>query len=116
MTDRDILEKMMEELIKVREKGQITLPLSMRKQLGIADGSIVLSRIVDNAIVLIPQETIDRDQTWFWKENWRRLEAEAGEDIAAGRTKTFESVEDLFDDIEGTAQAGSDRKVQKKRS
>ena len=106
----------MEELIKVREKGQITLPLSMRRQLSIADGSIVLSRIVDNAIVLIPQETIDRDQSWFWKENWQRLEAEAGEDIAAGRTKSFESAEDLFNEIDGTAHADSDGKVQKKRS
>jgi len=106
----------MEELIKVREKGQITLPLSMRKTLGIADGSIVLSRIVDNAIVLVPQETIDRDQAWFWKEKWQKLEAEAGEDIAAGRTKTFDSVEALFHDIEGTAQVDPDRKVQKERS
>jgi len=106
----------MEELIKVREKGQITLPLSMRKKLGIAEGSIVLSKIVDDAIVLIPQETIDRDQAWFWKEKWQKLEAEAGEDIVASRTKTFESVEDLFHEIEGTAQAGSGRKVQNKRS
>ncbi len=106
----------MEELIKVREKGQLTLPLSMRKKLGIAEGSIVLSKIVDDAIVLIPQETIDRDQAWFWKEKWQKLEVEAGEDIVASRTKTFESVEGLFHEIEGTAQAGSDRKVQKKRS
>jgi AbrB family looped-hinge helix DNA binding protein len=106
----------MEELIKVREKGQITLPLAMRRKLSIADGSIVLSKIIDNAIVLIPQETIDRDQAWFWKEKWQKLEAEASEDIASGRTKTFDSVEDLFHEIEGTTQADPDRKVQKKRS
>jgi AbrB family looped-hinge helix DNA binding protein len=105
----------MEELISVRKKGQVTLPLSMRKKLGIADGSIVLSKIVDNAIVLIPQETVDRDQAWFWKERWQKLEAEAGRDIIEGRTKTFESVEDLFHEIERTAQADPDRKVQKKR-
>jgi AbrB family looped-hinge helix DNA binding protein len=105
----------MEELIKVREKGQITLPLSMRKELNIADGSIVLSKIIDNAIVLIPQETIDSDQAWFWKERWQKLEGEASEDIAKGRTKTFDTVEDLFHDIEGTAKADTDREVQKKR-
>ena len=105
----------MEELISVRKKGQVTLPLSMRKKLGIADGSIVLSKIVDNAIVLVPQETVDRDQAWFWKEKWQKLEAEAGRDISEGRTMTFNTVEDLFHEIEGTAQAESDRKVQKKR-
>ncbi|MBM3305943.1 MAG: AbrB/MazE/SpoVT family DNA-binding domain-containing protein [Candidatus Aminicenantes bacterium] len=106
----------MEELIKVRQKGQLTLPLSMRKKLGITEGSIVMSKVVDDTIVLIPQETVDRDQAWFWKDRWQRLEAEAGRDITEGRTKTFETVEDLFHEIDGTAQADPDRTVQKKRS
>jgi AbrB family looped-hinge helix DNA binding protein len=106
----------MEELISVRKKGQITLPLSMRNKLGIKEESIVMAKIVDDTIVLVPQETVDRDQAWFWKERWQKLEAEAEEDLAAGRTKTFESVEDLFHEIEGTAQADPDRTVQKKRS
>ena len=87
----------------------------MRRKLGLEEGSIVLSKIVDDAIVLVPQETVDRDQTWFWKEKWQKLEAEAEKDIAGGRTKTFDSVEDLFHEIEGTSQADPDRKVQKKR-
>jgi len=106
----------MEELLKVRKKGQLTLPLSMRRKLGIEEGSIVLSKIVDDTIVLVPQDMIDRGQAWFWKERWQRLEAEAERDIAEGRTKTFDSVEDLFHEIEGTAQADPDRTVQKKRS
>ena len=105
----------MQELISVRKKGQVTLPLSMRKKLGIADGSIVLSKIVENTIVIVPQETVDRDQAWFWKERWQKLEAEADRDIVEGRTKSFDSVEELFHEIEGTAQADSDRTVQKKR-
>lgn len=106
----------MEELIKVREKGQVTLPFSMRKKLKIEVGSIVLSKIVDDTIVLVPQETVDRGQAWFWKERWQKLEAEADRDIAERRTMTFDSVEELFHEIEGTAQADSDRKVQKKHA
>lgn len=109
------MKKTAEELVSVRKKGQITLPLSMRRKLGLEEGSIILSKIVDDAIVLVPQETVDRDQAWFWKERWQKLEAEAEGDIAAGRTKTFDSVEDLFHEIEGTAKADPDRKVQKKR-
>jgi len=105
----------MEELIEVRKKGQVTLPLSMRKMLAITEGSIVMAKVVDQNIILVPQETIDRDQAWFWKERWQKLEAEAEKDISAGRTKTFESVEDLFREIEGTAQADPDRAIQKKR-
>lgn len=106
----------MEELISVRKKGQVTIPLSMRKVLRIEEGSVLMSKIIDDAIVLVPQEMVDRDQAWFWKDRWQKLEAEAEKDISAGRTKTFDSVEDLFHEIEGTAQADPDRTVQKKRA
>ena len=39
----------MEELIEVRKKGQVTLPLSMRKALRIEEGSVLMSKIVDDA-------------------------------------------------------------------
>jgi AbrB family looped-hinge helix DNA binding protein len=90
----------MKELIKVREKGQITLPLYMRKKVHIEKGSIVLAKVIDNTIVLIPQETIDKDQAWFWTERWQKLEEEAEHDIHEGRVKSFDSVEDLIDEME----------------
>ncbi len=106
----------MEELIAVRKKGQITLPLLMRKALGIADGSVIMAKVVDDTIVLVPQETVDKDQAWFWKDRWQKLEAEADKDIVEGRVRTFDSVEDLFQAIEGTRASDADRAVQKKRA
>ncbi len=106
----------MENLIKVREKGQITLPLYMRKKLLLKQGDLVLAKIVNNTVVLIPQETIDKDQAWFWSERWQKLEAEAESDIRKGKVKSFDSVEELFDEMEKTSEAHSNRKVQKKRS
>jgi AbrB family looped-hinge helix DNA binding protein len=106
----------MENLIKVREKGQITLPLYMRKKLHIKQGDLVLAKIVDNTVVLIPQETIDKDQVWFWTDRWQKLEAEAESDIQRGRVKDFDTVEELFDEMEGTFKAREDGEIQKKRS
>ncbi len=106
----------MEELIKVREKGQVTLPVFMRKSLDLKKGSIVSAKVVDNTIVLVPQRAIDKDQNWFWTERWQKLEAEAENDIRKGRIKTFISVEGLFDEIEKSHKTDKDRKVQKKRS
>ena len=94
----------MENLIKVREKGQITLPSYIRKKLHLKQGDLVLAKIVDNTVVLVPQDTIDKDQAWFWTERWQKLEAEAESDIREGRVKKFESVEDLFDEIEDTSK------------
>lgn len=68
-----------------------------------------MAKIVEDTIVLVPQEVVDKDQAWFWKERSQRLEAEADRDVAEGRTKTVNSVEELFREIEGTAQAGPDR-------
>lgn len=103
-------------LIKVREKGQITLPLYMREKLNMKKGDLVLAKIVNNTVVLIPQETIDKDQAWFWEERWQKLEAEAESDIQKGRVKIFDSVEGLFDEIEKNTKINKNRKVQEKSS
>lgn len=44
---------------------------------------------------------IDRDQRWWWTEEWQSGEREAEKDLRAGRTKVFESVEDLTNDLRG---------------
>ena len=90
----------MKEIIKVREKGQITLPLYMRNKLHLKQGDLVMAKIVNNTVVLIPQETVDKDQAWFWTQHWQKLEAEAEADIQKGRVKSFTSIEELFDEIE----------------
>jgi antitoxin MazE len=40
-----------------------------------------------------PQETVDKEQSWFWQEKWQNLEAEAEADVREGRVKSFASVE-----------------------
>jgi antitoxin MazE len=105
-----------EELVKLRARGQVTLPSSIREKLRLEEGSLVLIKVVDNAIVLVPQETVDKEQSWFWQEKWQNLEAEAEADIREGRVRSLNSVEELFDEIERTPEAHKNRKVQKKRS
>ncbi len=104
-----------EELVRLRARGQVTLPSFIRKKLHLEDGSLVLAKVVGQTIVLIPQETVDKEQSWFWQEGWQKLEAEVEEDIRRGRVKSFDSVEELFDEIEGRSKAHKNRKVQKER-
>jgi len=42
---------------------------------------------------------IDRSQSYFWTKKWQDAEREADEDIKAGRVKTFDSVEELLEDL-----------------
>ena len=85
---------------KVTRHGQITLPASVRKELGIQEGDLIEIEIVDERAVLMPKKLIDKSQSYFWTNQWQEGEKEADRDIKAGRVKTFNSVEELFKDLD----------------
>jgi AbrB family looped-hinge helix DNA binding protein len=85
---------------KVTRNGQITLPASVRKELGIEEGDLVEIEVMDERAVLMPKKLVDKSQAYFWTKRWHEVEREADEDIKAGRVKTFDSVDDLIKDLE----------------
>ena len=50
--------------------------------------------------VVTPKKLVDKSQAYFWTEEWQKGEAEAEADIRAGRVKTFDSVEELLEDLD----------------
>ena len=85
---------------KVTRHGQITLPASVRKELGIEEGDLVEIEVVAERAVLMPKKLVDKSQAYFWTKRWQEGEKEADEDIKAGRVRTFDSVEELIKDLE----------------
>jgi AbrB family looped-hinge helix DNA binding protein len=85
---------------KVTRHGQITLPASVRKQLGIEEGDLVEIDVEDEKAVLMPKKLVDKSQAYFWTRKWQEGERAADEDIKAGRVKTFDSVDELIKDLE----------------
>ena len=83
---------------KVTRNGQITLPAQTRRSLQIEEGDYIEVRIsTSGSIVLTPKKLVDKDQAYFWTEEWQRGEREADEDIAAGRVSgPFDNAEDLI--------------------
>jgi AbrB family looped-hinge helix DNA binding protein len=79
----------MSELIQVRKKAQLTLPLSVRQELGVEEGDYMDVQVRDGEIVLKLKKLIDKDQAWFWTKRWQQGEKEAEEDIRAGRVHRF---------------------------
>lgn len=45
----------------------------------------------------------NKSQAYFWTKAWQEAEQEAENDIRSGRGKTFDSVEELIKDLEGSA-------------
>ena len=79
----------MSELIQVRKKAQLTLPLSVRQKLGIEAGDFMDVQVRDGEIVLKVKKLVDKEQAWFWTKRWQQGEKEAEEDIRAGRVHRF---------------------------
>ena len=50
----------MGKLIRVQNKGQVTIPVRLRSQAGIAEGDVVVATFQRGRIVLTPQFVIDR--------------------------------------------------------
>jgi AbrB family looped-hinge helix DNA binding protein len=84
---------------KVTRNGQVTLPASVRRRLGIEEGDIVEVVVEDEKAVLLPKKIIDKSQVYFWTKEWQEAEKEASADIKAGRVKTFKDVKELMEDL-----------------
>ena len=83
-------------LIRLRARGQLTLPDEIRREARLTEGDYLAVSIRGGAIVLEPKTVIDSSQSWFWTDEWQAGEREASEDIAVGRTRPFESDEEFL--------------------
>lgn len=83
-------------LAKVRGKGQITLPDDIRRAAKLSEGDYVEVSVSAGTIFMRPKKLIDAEQAWFWTDEWQAGEREASADIAAGRTRRFESGDDFL--------------------
>ena len=86
-------------LTKVRPKGQITLPDSVRRAARLSEGDYLEISVESGTIVMRPKKLIDADQAWFWTDAWQRGEREASEDIARGRTRRSDSGDAFLDSL-----------------
>jgi antitoxin MazE len=86
-------------LLRMNRRGAVTIPKEIRQALSNNTVFDVVRR-ADGVIELRPQEAGDSSQSWFWTERWQQMEREADEDIAKGRIRTFETVEELIAEME----------------
>jgi len=87
-------------LARVTRNGQITLPAAIRRAAGIEEGDLLAVSVEGGAITLVATRLIDRSQAYFWTETWQKGERDAGDDIASGRLRACDNVEDLIRALE----------------
>ena len=83
----------MSEIVTIRAKGQLTLPVGVRKAAHIAEGDPLEVELTPGGILLRPKKLVDASQAWFWAPEWQEGELEASADIEADRTERHDSPE-----------------------
>ena len=102
MESRNFLfqEHAVEQLVKVSRGGQVTLPAALRQAANIEIGDYLEVTLVGERLVLSPKQVIDKSQAYFWSAAWQDSEREADEDIHRGQVKQFETLDELFNDLD----------------
>ncbi|MBI2918859.1 MAG: AbrB/MazE/SpoVT family DNA-binding domain-containing protein [Chloroflexi bacterium] len=82
---------------RIGPKHQITIPQDVFQKLGLEVGDFLEVRLRGDALYLVPQKLVPRDQAWFWTKEWQEREREADEAIARSELSgPFESADDLI--------------------
>jgi AbrB family looped-hinge helix DNA binding protein len=94
----------MSTIVKVQRKGQVTIPMRLRAQLGLVDGDLVEARAHKGRIVLTPKLIVDREYTPAQRRVVDARLAKAEADIKAGRvSKAFSNHSEFVADLRNPA-------------
>ncbi|MDF9809862.1 antitoxin MazE [Aurantimicrobium minutum] len=90
----------MSTYINVRDRGQISLPASIRKKFHLDEPGAQVEVIERNGeIVLRPMLPIPADQAWFWTQEWQEGERQADAEAAAGHGTVYNSGEEFLESL-----------------
>ncbi len=90
------------EFLSPQRRGVVTLPSSLRErlQLDVPGAQLEVIEHVDGTFELRSTVAVRAAQSWFWTDRWQRMEHQAEADIAAGRTASFETVDEFLSDLD----------------
>ncbi|PWK49549.1 hypothetical protein BC793_104223 [Actinoplanes xinjiangensis] len=88
--------------VSVQSRGTVALPPVVRKRYGLdkPGSQVEITERSDGVLELRPVIAVPASQAWFWAENWQERERRADADIAAGRTTTYDNVDDFMDSLD----------------
>jgi AbrB family looped-hinge helix DNA binding protein len=82
---------------KIRQKGQVTIPAKVRKELDLDEGDSLLG-IYDSRsgeLRLIEDVSVDPKTAWLWRERWQEMLFNSMSDFMEGRTTKVESLNEV---------------------
>ncbi|MEX1013707.1 MAG: AbrB/MazE/SpoVT family DNA-binding domain-containing protein [Candidatus Paceibacterota bacterium] len=85
------------ELIKLRQKSQITIPNKVREKLGLSPGDYLDIKVKDNKITLIPKIKSSKESV-LSSEGKRRIK-ESLEDLKKGNVTIYKNIDDMINNL-----------------
>lgn len=90
-------------LVKVTRNAQVTLPLRVRKALGIEEGDYVEVAVEGNKVVMTPKTLITKLPPVALSEQGEQMLEEALDEVRRGEVREHESVESLLQELHDEA-------------
>ena len=84
---------------KVRKKNQVTLDKGQLDLLRLREGDVIEWAVIDGKLVGTPMETIRKDQSWYWTEEWQEEERKVDEWVAGGGLQAADIHSDAADGL-----------------
>ena len=95
-------------LVRVKTKFQVTLPDSVRKQVGINVGDLLETKVERGKIMLVPKAVVDRDE--YTTRQRRVINARLSkslEDLKKGRSYgPFHTADEMIEFLHGRVKTG----------
>ena len=87
---------MIEVLVEIKQKSQVTIPSLLAKRLDLKPGDMLDVEERDGCLVLTPIAVIPRDQLWFYTKEWQADERKVDRQVREGRVRKAKSVDELL--------------------
>ena len=81
--------------------------------MNIKPGSEFAVQETSDGVLLVPLVKIPKSQLYFWTKEWQEAERKVDEDIAAGRIKGFNSMEEFLEDLDSHIKKNTKKKKKK---
>lgn len=89
------------EFVTPQKRGLVAFPARLRERLRLDEpgAQVEFIETADGRIEVRGLLPIDAEQAWFWTERWQSMEREVDAHVAAGRVRSFDSVDDLLSSL-----------------
>jgi|GEM_PF-185858 len=101
-------EKEMAIVQQVQKRMLISLA-QIAKDVNLHEGDHVVIEEMNGGIFLRPVDWVDKNQKYFWTEEWQRRILQSQQDLESGDYQTFENMEDAVKELEELANANRNK-------